>query len=138
MDKKVAIGIAAAGVAGLATGAAITLAIKRNFDKLFGEMQNDVSEQIFTSPDGNNSVKIVYGSSKTAKGMALISVAAKSEKDDCILLALARKSDNLFAGEWSDNNHFQLLIGSCSDKQCCNVTFDEKITINYYLRRITL
>ena len=138
MDKKVAIGIAAASVAGLAAGAAITLAIKRNFDKLFGEMQNDVSEQIFTSPDGNNSVKIVYGSSKTAKGMALISVAAKSEKDDCILLALARKSDNLFAGEWSDNNHFQLLIGSCSDKQCCNVSFDEKITINYYLRRITL
>ena len=138
MNKKVAIGIAAASVAGLAAGAAITLAIKRNFDKLFGEMQNDVSEQIFTSPDGNNSVKIVYGSSKTAKGMALISVAAKSEKDDCILLALARKSDNLFAGEWSDNNHFQLLIGSCSDKQCCNVSFDEKITINYYLRRITL
>ena len=138
MDKKVAIGIAAASVAGLAAGAAVTLAIKKKFDKIFGEMQNDVSEQIFTSPDGNNSVKIVYGSSKTAKGMALISVAAKSEKDDCILLALARKSDNLFAGEWSDNNHFQLLIGSCSDKQCCNVSFDEKITINYYLRRITL
>ena len=136
MDKKVVIGIAA-GVAGLATGAAITLAIKRNFDKLFGEMQDDVNEQIFASPDGNNSVKVLYGSSKTAKGMALISVAAKSEKDDCILLALARKGENLLAGEWSDNDHFQLLIGSCTSKQRCDVSFDEKITINYYLNRAT-
>ncbi len=135
MDKKVAIGIAA-GVAGLATGAAVTLAIKKNFDKIFGEMQDDVSEQIFTSPDANNSVKILYGSSKTAKGMALISVNATSNGDTCTLLALARKSDNLFASEWIDNDHFKLLIGSCSRKQCCDVSFDEKITINYYLKRI--
>ena len=137
MDKKVIIGIAAASIAGVATGAALALAIKKGFDKLFGEMQDDVSEQVFTSPDGNNSVKIIFGASKTAKGMALVSVAAKSEKDDCILLALARKGDNLLRGEWSDNDHFQLLIGSCSQKQCCNVSFDDKITINYDLRRVT-
>lgn len=139
MDKKVAIGIAAASVAGLATGAAIAFAVKKGFDTIFGEMQDDVSEQIFTSPDGNNSVRILFGASKTAKKMALVSVTAKSEKDDCILLALARRGDNLLAGEWIDNNNFQLLIGSCSQKQCCDVNFgDEKIVMNYYLKRITL
>ena len=136
MDKKVAIGIAA-GVAGLATGAAITLAIKRNFDKLFGEMQDDVSEEIFTSPDGNNSVRVLFGASKTAKKMALVSITAKNEEKDCVMLALARRGDNLLSGEWIDNDHFELLLGSCSKKQCCEVVFDDTITMNYYLTRIT-
>lgn len=136
MDKKVAIGIAA-GVAGLATGAAITLAIKRNFDKLFGEMQDDVSEEIFTSPDGNNSVRVLFGASKTAKKMALVSITAKNEEKDCVMLALARRGDNLLSGEWIDNDHFELLLGSSSKKQCCEVTFDNDITMNYYLTRIT-
>ena len=136
MDKKVAIGIAA-GVAGLATGAAITLAIKRNFDKLFGEMQDDVSEEIFTSPDGNNSVRVLFGASKTAKKMALVSITARNEEKDCMMLALARRGDNLLSGEWIDNDHFELLLGSSSKKQCCEVTFDNDITMNYYLTRIT-
>lgn len=136
MDKKVAIGIAA-GVAGLATGAAVTLAIKRNFDKLFGEMQDDVSEEIFTSPDGNNSVRVLFGASKTAKKMALVSITAKNEEKDCVMLALARRGDNLLSGEWIDNDHFELLLGSSSKKQCYEVAFDNDITMNYYLTRIT-
>ena len=137
MNKKVAIGIAT-GVAGFATGAAITLAIKKKFDKIFGEMQNDVSEEIFTSPDGNNSVRVLFGASKTAKKMALVSITAKNEKEDCTMLALARRGDNLLSGEWIDNDHFELLLGSCSNKQCCDVKFGgEKIQTNYYLRRIT-
>ena len=137
MDKKVAVGIGvAAGAAGIATGAAIALAVKKNFGKLFGEMQDDATEQIFTSPDGKNSVRVLFGASKTAKKMALVSITAKSETDDCILLSLARRGDNLLEGEWIDDNHFQLLIGSCSKKQICDVVFGEKITINYYLKRI--
>jgi hypothetical protein len=69
--------------------------------------------------------------------MALVSIQAKSEADDCILLALARRGDNLLSGEWSDNNNFELLVGSCSNKQCCNVSFEgDKIVMNYYLKRI--
>lgn len=138
MDKKVIIGIAAASVASLAVGAAVALAVKKNFDRIFGEMQNDVSEQIFTSPDGDNTVKVLFGGSKTAKGMALVSVTATSQNNTCTMLALARKSDNLLAGEWADNDHFQLLIGGGSQKQCCDVSFDgDQIVENYYLRRIT-
>ena len=139
MDKKVAIGIAAAGAAGLAAGAAVALAVKKNLNKVFGEMQNDVSEQIFTSPDGNNSVRVLFGASKTAKKMALVSITAKNEEKDCIMLALARRGDNLLDGEWIDNNNFQLLIGSCSKKQICDVSFEgEEIVMNYYLKRVTL
>ncbi len=139
MDKKVAISITAgvASLAGIATGAAIALAVKKNFNKIFGEMQDDASEQIFTSPDGNNSVRVLFGSSKTANQMALVSVTAKSDEDSYTLLALARKGGNLLAGEWADNNHFRLLIGSCSKKQCCDVVFDDKIAISYSLKRIT-
>ena len=138
MDKRIAIGIAAgvASLTGIAVGAAVTLAVKKNFGKLFGEMQDDATEQVFTSPNGDNSVKVLYGASKTAKGMALVSVTATSKENTYTLLDLARKGDNLLAGEWVDNDHFQLLIGSCSQKQCCDVSFDEKITIDYSLKRI--
>ena len=136
MNKKVAIGIAA-GVAGLATGAGVALAIKKNFDRIFGEMQNDVSEQVFTSPDGNNSVRVLFGASKTAKRMALVSITAKTQDKDCLMLALARKGDNLITGEWIDNDNFNLWIGSTSKKQCCEISFaGDDIVMNYYLRRI--
>lgn len=138
MDKRIAIGIAAgaASLAGITMGAAIVLAVKKNFGKIFGEMQDDASEQVFTSPNGDNTVKVVFGASKTAKGMALVSVTATSKEDTYTLLDLARKGNNLLAGEWIDNDHFHLLIGSCSQKQCCDVIFDEKITIDYSLQRI--
>ena len=140
MNKKIAISIAAgaASLAGIAMGSALVLVVKKNFRKLFGEMQNDVSEQVFTSPDGNHVVKVLYGASETANGMALVSVTAISENDTDTLLTLERKSNNLLAGEWSDNNNFRLLIGSCSKKQCYDITFGEKkIRSSYYLRRIT-
>ena len=140
MDKRIVIGIAAgvASLAGIAAGAAVALACKKNFGKVFGEMQDDVSEQVFTSPDGNNTVKVSFGASKTAKGMALVCVTATSQDNTYTLLALARKADHLLTGTWADNDHFQLLIGSCSNKQCCDVTFGgKKILTNYYLRRIT-
>lgn len=138
MDKKVIIGIAAAGVAGIAAGAAVTIAIKKNFGKIFSEMQDDVSEQIFTSPDGNNTAKVLYGASSTAMGMALISVTATSQNDTCTLLDLARKSNNLLVGQWIDNDHFQLLIGSGRKKQVYDICFEgDKIVANYSLRNST-
>ena len=140
MDRRIVLGITAgiASLAGIVAGATIALACKKNFGKLFGEMQDDASEQVFTSPDGNNTVKVAFGASKTAKGMALVCVTATSQENTCTLLALARKADNLLTGTWADNDHFQLLIGSCSNKQCCDVTFGgKKILAKYYLRRIT-
>ena len=139
MDKKVAIGIAAgvASLTGIALGATVALAVKKNVGKVFGEMQDDVCEQVFTSPDGNNTVKVSFGASKTVKNMALVGVTSVSENDTNTLLTLVRKGDNLLEGKWSDNNNFQLLIGSCSNKQCCDVNFGgEKIQTSYYLRRV--
>lgn len=139
MDKKVAIGIAAgvASLTGITLGATVALAVKRRFGRIFGEMQDDACEQVFTSPDGNNTVKVSFGASKTVKNMALVGVTSVSENDTNTLLTLVRKGDNLLEGKWSDNNNFQLLIGSCSNKQCCDVNFGgEKIQTSYYLRRV--
>ena len=139
MDKRIAIGIAAgaAGLAGIAAGAAIVIAVKKNFGKIFGEMQEDACEQVFTSPNGDNTVKVVFGASKTAKGMALVSVTATSQNNTCTMLALARKSDNLLSGEWTDDNNLKLLIGSTNRKQCCDIIFGKKIVMNYSLQKIT-
>ena len=140
MDKRIAIGIAAgaASLAGIAMGAAFVLAVKKNFGKVFGEMQDDVSEQVFTSPDGDNTVKVVFGASETAKGMALVSVTATSEVCTNVLLSLARKGDNLIGCEWTDNNNLKLWIGSTNQKQCCDISFGaKKIVMNYSLQKIT-
>ena len=142
MDKKVAIGIAI-GVASVAAGAALTaaaIAVTKKVTKIANEMENDKEEQTFTSPDGNNTVTLSYGSSESANGLTHIRVTATSEgkEDDCTLVAFARKSTRMFEGEWIDNDHFKLLIGCTNRKQCCDVSFDgEQITAHYYLCKVT-
>ena len=141
MDKKVAMGIAI-GVGSIAAGAVLTaaaIAVTKTITKIVQEMESDKGEKTFTSPDGNNAVTLVYGSSESAKGLTHIRVTATSEdkEDDCTLVAYARKSPDLFEGEWIDNDHFKLLIGCTNRKQCCDVSFDGgKITATYYLCKV--
>lgn len=138
MNKKVAIGISA-GVAGVAAGAIVAVAVKTIVDTIAHEMRTDKGEHTFTSPDGNNTVTISYGTSVSARGFTRIKVLATAEgsEDTCKLVAFARKSPTMFDGEWIDNDHFKLLIGCCNRKQCCDVTFGEdKITATYYLCKV--
>lgn len=125
-------------LAGVAAGAAAAIAGKILVDKIVGEIKNDLDDYTFTSPDQNNSVTISYGTSETAKGLTFVRVKATSttNDDDCKLIAFARKADEMFYGEWSDNEHFQLLVGNGKCKQCCDVAFDqEKIVARYYLQK---
>ena len=135
LDKRVVIGIAA-GVAGVTAGAIVAVAVKTVVDAISYEMKNDTGEQTFTSPDGNHTVALNYGTSVSANGLTRIKVVATTEgkEDECKLTAYARKSPYMVSGEWIDNDHFKLLIGCMSRKQCCDVTFtDNKITAKYYL-----
>ena len=118
-------------VAGAAAGAVGAMA----YDKIAAEIKSDMSEQTFTSPEGNNVVTVSYGSSATAKGLTYIRVKAlAADDDDCKLVVFAKKSPKLFNAEWFDNNHFKLLIGNGKHKQCCDVKFEEaNVTANYYL-----
>ena len=118
-------------VAGAAAGAVGAMA----YDKIAAEIKSDMSEQTFTSPEGNNVVTVSYGSSATAKGLTYIRVKAlAADDDDCKLVVFAKKSPKLLNAEWFDNNHFKLLIGNGKHKQCCDVKFDEaNVTANYYL-----
>ena len=138
MNKKVVLGIIA-GVAGVSAGVAVGVAVKKIVDKISAEMESTQSEVTFVSPEGNNIISLLYGSSETAKGLARICVTATTEdkEDECKLFAFAKMSSTLFDSEWIDNNHFKLLIGSSSRKQCCDVTFDNgKITATYYLCKV--
>lgn len=119
---------------GFAAGIAAGIVGKIVYDKVSGEIKNDMSDQVFTSPEGNNTVTVSYGSSSTAKGLTYIKVKAVSDSNDCKLIAFAKKSPKLFNAEWADNDSFKLLIGCGKRKQCCDVKFEENnIIANYYL-----
>lgn len=136
MSKNVVLGVFAGLVVGAAAAVAGTLAV----NKIAKEMDGDCNEAIFTSPDGNNTVTVTYGSSDTAKGLTRIKVMATSEamEDSCKLIVLAKKKEDFLVGEWSDNEHFQLLIGAGRRKQCCDVSFEEQsISAIYYLKKIS-
>ena len=60
-------------------------------------------------------------------------------KDDCKLIAFTRRNDEMFIGEWADNDHFNLVIGNGKVKQHCDVTFEgEKINALYYLNKVKI
>ena len=137
MKKTSAIGIIAGFVAGAAAAVAGAVAV----DKVAKEIKSNVSEKIFVSPDGNNSVTVSFGSSKTARELACVKIIAESEskEDSCKLISFAKKKEEFLSGEWTDNDHFQLLIGTCMRKQCCDISFEgDLIVANYYLMTISL
>ncbi len=132
MKKKILFG----AIVGLTVGAAVagTFAVK----KVAKEMKEDVEEQTFLSPDGDHAVTLTCGTSVTAKGLTRVQIEASADakEDTCKLLTFAMKRDGMFEGEWTDNDHFQLLIGCGKRRQCCEITFVEgHIAIRYYLNK---
>ena len=127
MKNKTIFGI----IAGVAAGTAVALTIK----KVVNEIKSDLCDATFVSPAGDHTVALVFGSSKTARGLTFIKVNATSTaKDDCCKLIAFSGKNALIDGNWTDNDHFKLLIGNGKRKQCCDVLFDgEQITALYYL-----
>jgi hypothetical protein len=126
MKKRVLFGLAL----GIAAASAVAVAV----NKISSEMKNEIDEEEFDSPFGNNWIKVSFGSSETAKGLACIKVQAEtdSNEDVCKLVMLAEK-DAAISYEWEDNEHFKLYVGNGKLKQCCDVVFDiDKITAKYY------
>ena len=119
-------------VAGLAAGIAATVAV----NKVVTEIKSDIGERRFTSPDGNNFVTLSYGSSNTAKGLTCIKVNASKEgsDDNCKLMIFAKKNEDLFTGEWTDNDNFTLWVGKGKRKWRCEVDFEgEGVSAELYL-----
>ncbi len=134
MKKKVVFGM----IAGFLAGAAATAAGAVAADKVAKEIRQDVAERDFVSPNGDRVVTLSFGCSKTARGLTCIRVKATdvSSEDVCKLVILAKKSAGLMSGNWSDNDHFRLLVGTGKRKQCCDISFDAAgITANYYLTK---
>ena len=88
--------------------------------------------------DGKNVVSLTYGSSDFAKGLTYVQVKASVEDSDlaCKLTVFAIKKTEVFNGEWSDNEHFKLLVGGGKRKQCCDVDFSgDEINMYYYVEK---
>ena len=135
MKKKVVAGM----IVGFALGTAATVAGVIAISKIVKEIKNDLEEESFISPEGNNLVTVTYGSSNFAKGLTFIKVRGIAEegKNDCKLIAFARRNAEIFSGEWEDNEHFKLVIGNGKFKQHCDVSFEgDKINALYYLHKI--
>ena len=137
MKKNALVGLLAGFVTGTAAAVAGAIAVR----KVAEEIKDDMGQQIFPSPEGNNLVTLTRGTSETAKGLTLVKVTATSEEkeDECKLTVLAKKGTRFLSGEWLDNDHFQLLVGNGKHKQCCDVSFDEdEIKAQYYFLKVTL
>jgi len=124
-------------LAGFAVGAAAAVVGMIAVDKVVKEIKVDLCDQSFTSPEGNNKVTLSYGSSDTAKGLTYVKVIAttESKEDECKLVILTKKSEPMFAVEWTDNNNCKILVGNGKHKQCCDVKFDgDQLFAQYYVK----
>ena len=137
MKKQTVIGL----IVGVTLGTAATIAGIITVRKIVKEIKNDLVEESFISPNGDNLVTLTYGSSDFARGLTFIKVRGMSEggKDDCKLIAFAKRNAKLFSAEWADNEHFNLVIGNGKVKQHCDVSFEgRKINALYYLHKINV
>ena len=137
MKKQTVIGL----IIGITLGTAATIAGIIAVRKIVKEIKNDLEEESFISPNGDNLVTLTYGSSDFARGLTFIKVRGMSEggKDDCKLIAFAKRNSKLFSAEWADNAHFNLVIGNGKVKQHCDVSFEgRKINALYYLHKINV
>lgn len=135
MKKSTVFGVCA----GFALGAAAAIAGAITFDKIAKEIKGDTDELTFASPEGDNAVTLTFGASQTAKGLTMFKITAVSESktDTCRLIVFAKKKEEFLQGEWLDNEHFKLRIGSGKRKQCCDVSFEgEEINARYYLMKV--
>jgi hypothetical protein len=101
-------------------------------------MKENVEEQSFPSPEGDHTVTLTCGTSATVGGLTRIQIeaSADSNEDTCKLLAFAKKRDGMLEGEWTDNDHFKLMIGCGKRRQSCEITFVEgHIAIRYYINK---
>ena len=131
MKKKVVIGT----VIGIATGVAAAIAGAFVVERVVKEIKEEMCMQCFTSPDGDNSVMVSLGASKTVGSLTYIRVKASSEscENECKLSLLTKKMDEAFEAQWIDNTQFRLLVGNGKRKQCCDITFNgENISAIYY------
>lgn len=131
MKKRLVIGAIVGLAAGAAAAATAFLATR-----VAGEIKNEMGEQIFTSPDGNNCVTVSCGTSDTARGLTYIRVVGStaSGEDECRLALFTRKLPWILDTEWTDNDHFKLLVGNGKRRQCCDVSFDgDRISAVYRL-----
>lgn len=129
---------AAGLLAGLLIGSAAAVAGAITADKISREMKKDIAERDFVSPDGDRVVTLTFGASRTAKGLAGIKLRASAvgEQSTCEMILFAKKRAAFLSGNWTDNDHFTLLVGTGRRKQCCEISFDETdITANYYFAK---
>ena len=134
MKGKSVIGI----IAGVAAGVAAAVAGGLATAKVVKEIKNDLNDFCFVSDDGKNVVSLTYGSSDFAKGLTYVQVKASVEDSDlaCKMTVFAIKKTEVFNGEWSDNEHFKLLVGGGKRKQCCDVDFSgDEINMYYYVEK---
>ena len=55
---------------------------------------------------------------------------------DCKMIVFAIKKNEMFCGNWSDNESFTLLVGNGKRKQCCEVDFSgDEINMYYYIAK---
>ena len=125
-------------IAGIMAGAATAIVSGLVTAKVVKEIKSDLNDFSFVSNDGKNVVTLTYGSSDFARGLTYVQVRAFVEDSDldCKMIVFAIKKDEIFCGEWSDNDTFKLRVGNGKRKQCCEADFSgDEINMYYYVEK---
>ena len=125
-------------IAGIAAGAAAAIAGGIAAAKVVKEIKSDLNNFSFVSDDGKNIVTLTYGSSDFARGLTYVKVKASVEESDlnCKMIVFAIKKEEVFCGEWRDNENFKLWVGNGKRRQCCDVDFSgDEINMYYYIEK---
>lgn len=109
-----------AGVAAVGAAAAATF-------KVTDDIKKDAKETNLISPTGAHKISVVYGSSKTARGLFSANVVATSGEMKCALRIVSVKTLSAPATIWEDDNNATVSFADENGKvQSVIVSFEEE------------
>lgn len=124
INKKSGIaGLIASIAGGIAAIGAVTVATMKVTD----DIKKDSKLTNLISPDGNHKVSVIYGSSKTARGLFSANVIATSGEMQCSLRIISIKKLSAPSAIWENNDCVVISFADTNGKvQSVVVNFQEE------------
>ena len=113
-------------IVGIASGIAAIGAATVATMKVTDDIKKDSKLTNLISPDGNHKVSVIYGSSKTARGLFSANVIATSGEMQCSLRVISIKNLSAPAAIWENDNTAVVSFSDANGKtQSVVVNFEE-------------
>lgn len=121
-------------IVGITAGVAAATAGSLAAVKVAKEIKEDSHETTIVSPNEDNLIRLICGSSSFAKGLTLIKVKAENGNDHCDFTFMVGKNSKI-SFNWVDNENCEVYISDNKIKRICNVSFGEEIVMKIYAEK---